>query len=221
MPTASRMTEGYHKHDFSVENQAAAFAFLDRFNGMPVRRRPGAHHRARRRGAAVHATGQVLLDHPDGRSVMDEIRDYYRRTREPRRATPLLRTGYPGIAQLACTRRRSRSGPSVESSGRPAGTSTFDGVAIDKYVLHHSDGLVMPLLHLHREGAAAHAHHAVDQRSRQGRRGRLGRDAEAARRRLRRRVVRRPRARRNADALHGGVGGRSDAGGRRFRHART
>ena len=28
------MTEGYHKHDYSVENQAAAFAFLDRFNGI-------------------------------------------------------------------------------------------------------------------------------------------------------------------------------------------
>src|SRR5437773_4643809 len=31
------MHEGYHEHAFSVENQAVAFAFLDRFNGLPAR----------------------------------------------------------------------------------------------------------------------------------------------------------------------------------------
>ena len=35
-PERIAMHEGYHKHDFSVENQAAAFAFLDRFNGVPA-----------------------------------------------------------------------------------------------------------------------------------------------------------------------------------------
>src|SRR3981189_2468276 len=31
------MIEGYHKHEYSVENQEAALDFLDRFNRMPVR----------------------------------------------------------------------------------------------------------------------------------------------------------------------------------------
>jgi len=31
------LAEGYHAHQFSLENQEAALDFLDHFNGMPVR----------------------------------------------------------------------------------------------------------------------------------------------------------------------------------------
>ena len=141
------MTEGYHKHEYSVENQAAAFAFLDRFNGITSPATLAPTTVLENDAVRCTTTGQVLLDHPDGRSVMDEIRDYYK-AHAGTSATPLATSyygaGYPGIAQWSERRVQSES----------AGTSTVDGVTIDKYVLRHSDGLVMPLLHLHREGAA-------------------------------------------------------------------
>ena len=31
------MTEGYHRHSFSAYNRKVAFAFIDRFNDMPIR----------------------------------------------------------------------------------------------------------------------------------------------------------------------------------------
>jgi hypothetical protein len=142
------MTEGYHKHEYSVENQAAAFAFLDRFNGITSPATLAPTTVLDNEAVRCTTTGQVLLDHPDGRSVMDEIRDYYK-AHAATPATPLATSyygaGYPGIAQW----------PERRIQSEAAGTSTFDGVTIDKYVVHHSDGLVMPLLHLHREGTAA------------------------------------------------------------------
>jgi len=154
------MTEGYHKHEYSVENQAAAFAFLDRFNGITSPAALAPTTVLDNEAVRCTTTGQVLLDHPDGRSVMDEIRDYYK-AHAGTRATPLAASyhgaGYPGIAQWAFTPRQAQgernvSGARVEWES--AGTSIFDGTVIDKYVVHHSDGLVMPLLHLHREGVA-------------------------------------------------------------------
>jgi cephalosporin-C deacetylase-like acetyl esterase len=169
------MTEGYHKHEYSVENQAAAFAFLDRFNGITTPSVMAPTTILDNDAVRCTKTGQVLLDHPDGRSVMDEIRDYYR-AHAGTPATPLgtsyYGAGYPGIAgwtfalrqaqgerKQARGERKQAQGERKQAQGQrveweSAGTSVFDGVAIDKYVLHHSGGLVMPLLHLHREGVA-------------------------------------------------------------------
>ena len=54
-PTAIAMTEGYHEHEFSVENQARAFAFLDRFNGMPAGRAAARRPALDGCAAPVHA----------------------------------------------------------------------------------------------------------------------------------------------------------------------
>ena len=153
------MTEGYHAHEFSDENQAAAFAFLDRFNDVPVQAGVASTTALDDQALRCTSTGQVLLDHADGRSLMDEIRDYYRaRADRPRArlAVAYYGPGYPGIVRWRVTH-YDRS-PAVEHqiAWEAAGTSAFDGVAIDKYVLHHSGGLSMPLLHLHGEGAVRH-----------------------------------------------------------------
>jgi hypothetical protein len=149
------MVEGYHGHDFSVENQAAAIDFLDRFNGLPGSRELPATSKLDDRAVQVTRSGQVLVDYPDSRSLLDEIRDYYRaHANRPSKAlsTIYYGPGYPGINQW-------RVAPSegVIQTGRAilwesAGTSDVSGVTIDKYVLRHSDGLVMPLLHLHAPG---------------------------------------------------------------------
>lgn len=149
------MHEGYHKHDFSVENQAAAFTFLDRFNGMPAN--PGLATTSALDDQALQCTrtGQVLLDRVDGRNLMDEIRDYYNaHVNSP--GTPLsgqyFGPGYPGIARWQVAPYKG-SDSARQIHWEAAGTSAFDGISIDKYVLHHSGGLSMPLLHLHPEGA--------------------------------------------------------------------
>ena len=159
------MTEGYHAHEFSVENQAAAFAFLDRFNGVPVQAGV-APTTAELDDEALRCTntGQVLLDHADGRSLMDEIRDYYRaRADRPRAslAAAYYGPGYPGIVRWRVAPYDRSPAAEQQIAWEAAGTSTFDGVAIDKYVLHHSGGLSMPLLHMHGEGDGGTSSRAV------------------------------------------------------------
>jgi hypothetical protein len=153
------MTEGYHTHEFSLENQAAAFAFLDRFNGLPVQAGVAPTTELDDQALRCTSTGQVLLDHADGRSLMDEIRDYYRaRADRPRAslAAAYYGPGYPGIVRWRVTPYDRSPAAERQIAWEAAGTSIFDGVAIDKYVLHHSGGLSMPLLHLHGERDGGH-----------------------------------------------------------------
>src|SRR5512136_119766 len=77
------MTEAFHEHRFSDENQDASFAFLDRFNALserhgfePVETLPVERLRCA-------ASGQVRIDY-GVRSLMEAIRDEFRaRRREP------------------------------------------------------------------------------------------------------------------------------------------
>ena len=150
------MTEGYHGHAFSVENQAAAIAFLDRFNGLPARRDLPPTSELDDPALQVTRTGQVMIDHPDGRSLLDEIRDYYRaHVKKP--APTLSRLyhgpGYPGISQWRVSAYGGSDAVPAAIQWEASGSSTLDAVSIDKYVLHHSGGLSIPLLHLHRQGS--------------------------------------------------------------------
>jgi Acetyl xylan esterase (AXE1) len=150
------MIEGYHGHAFSDENQAAAITFLDRFNGLPARRDLPPTSELDDRTLQATRTGQVLLDHPDGRSLLDEIRDYYRaHVKGPAPTLPGLYygRGYPGIRQWRVSQHEGSDAARAGIQWEASGTSTIDDVAIDKYVLHHSGGLSMPLLHLHRKGS--------------------------------------------------------------------
>ena len=150
------MTEGYHGHAYSVENQAAAIGFLDRFNGLPARRDLPETSELDDRTLQVTRTGQVLLDHPDGRSLLDEIRDYYRAhvsEPSPTLARLYYGSGYPGINQWRVSPYAGSDAVRAAIQWEASGSSTLDDVSIDKYVLHHSGGLTMPLLHLHRRGS--------------------------------------------------------------------
>jgi Acetyl xylan esterase (AXE1) len=150
------MTEGYHGHAFSVENQAAAIAFMDRFNGLPARRDLPPTSELDDRTLQVTRTGQVMMDHPDGRSLLDVIRDYYHARRK--RPAPTVSgiyhgPGYPGISQWRVSPYGGSDAVPAVIQWEASGSSTLDDVSIDKYVLHHSGGLSMPLLHLHRQGS--------------------------------------------------------------------
>jgi hypothetical protein len=146
------MVEGYHKHTYSVENQAAAIAFLDRFNGLPADATPATPRELDEATVRVTNTGQLALDHPHARTAMDEIRDYYRAHRTSTRATlaaAYFGAGYAGIRQWPVERFPGSDASTNRIQWEPAGSSSLDDVTTDKYVLHHSGGLTMPLLYLH------------------------------------------------------------------------
>ena len=71
------MAEGYHGHEFSLENQEAAMNFLDHFNGLPARRGLPPVKELDEKTLQCTRSGQVMLDFEDARSLMDVIREYY------------------------------------------------------------------------------------------------------------------------------------------------
>jgi hypothetical protein len=150
--------QGFHKHQYSDENQAAAMAFLDRFNGLPAGAPLASGTPIDEASLRVTRSGQVRLDHPDGRSLADDIREYAR-THRPRRPASLsadyFGPGHPAIGSWRVAPYDGSGAASNQVQWESKGATTIDDVAIDRYAIHHSDGLVMPLLHLHRRTRAA------------------------------------------------------------------
>jgi len=147
------LSEGYHKHQYSAENQAKAFAFLYRVFGRPAHAGLGEAKTLAAEALWATPTGQVRED-LGGRSLLEVIRDDAR-ARPPATQTiaELYRgAGYPGI----------RDWPVVTFSGvaprdaiawEAAGSDRVGAATIDRYRLHHSGGLVIPLVHVRRDGA--------------------------------------------------------------------
>ena len=138
-PDRVGMAEGYHEHRYSLENQEAAFAFLDRWSGQPAREGLAAEKTLPPEELRCTPSGQVRVDLP-GRSLMDLIRDYYREHR-----------GAKSLDLAALYRSEERPGiTSWEATGR----ERTGNVVQDRYRLQYGDGLVLPLVHFHRAGAA-------------------------------------------------------------------
>lgn len=147
------MHEGYHGHEFSTENQQAAIQFLDHFNGLippkaflPVRELDEATLRCTR-------TGQVMLDDPNAKSVMELVRDYYEGHKKTSHATLkdlYYSQLYPGIRDWTVGPYRGAAPLRNEIRWELIGTYRFQGVVIDRYLLRHSRFLEVPLLYIHR-----------------------------------------------------------------------
>ena len=148
------MAEGVHGHMYSPENRRAAFAVLDRVSGLPERRDLDAVEVLDPAALRCTPSGQVRVDLP-GRSLTEIIREDFR----ARAAGPAFTVsdlyrgqGYPGIRNWPVVMHPGRTAAAI--AWETAGGSTVDGVRIDRYRLHHSHGLVLPVLHVHRPGAA-------------------------------------------------------------------
>jgi len=142
------LSQGYHKHQYSAENQAKAFAFLDRAFGRPAQGALAAGETLPPAELLCTPRGQVRLDLP-GRSLVDVIRDDTR-ARPPvaRSLRELYRgAGYPGIAAWPV---ESFAGtpPRGAIAWEAAGSERAGEAIVDRYRLHHSGGLVIPLLHV-------------------------------------------------------------------------
>jgi cephalosporin-C deacetylase-like acetyl esterase len=146
------MTEGYHEHQYSLENQEALLDFMDHFNNLEARHGLPPVKELDEKALQCTRTGQVLIDHPDGRSLMDVIRQYYLEHRNrPRQTISQLYYG-DRYAEINTWQVKPYAGTFSrnEIGWEAMGSSRFDNVSIDKYLLHHSEFLDLPLLHIHR-----------------------------------------------------------------------
>ena len=147
------MTEGYHQHQYSDENQEAALDFLDLFNGMPLRHGIAAPKLLPDKDLICTRSGQVMLGENGARSLVEVIREYYEE-RKPRLAVSLTNEYYKGQATHIENFHLGKFDGTPPSEGQIlfelAGSSNAGDVQIDKYVLHHSSVLEMPLLFIHK-----------------------------------------------------------------------
>jgi len=146
--------ESYNRHEYSLGNQEAALRFLDHFNGMPVRHGLPPVIEFSDADLRVTRSGQVLVDFPEGQTVLQLIGAYSAEASHRSRNTlaELYRSEQdPDIASWTVGRYAGTS-PAREVRWEARGSSAAGAVQIDRYVLHHSTYLEMPLLHFHEEG---------------------------------------------------------------------
>ena len=153
------MAEVYHGHQYSDENQRAAFEFLDHFNQLPRRYALASVRDLEEKAVQCTRTGQVMLDFEDARSLMDVIREYY--TEHKAGPVPSVRqlyfgSNYSGIASWNVSEYTGVAPGEREIAWESAGSSRFEDTSIDRYVVRHSRDLVMPLLHIHRTANQSH-----------------------------------------------------------------
>ena len=149
------LVEGYHSHQYSPENQQAALDFLDRFNQMPVRSGLPPVKELDNESLRCTRTGQVLLDYRDARSLMGLIREYYigHKTGTARKlSAEYYGENYAGVKDWLVDEYRGAPPKARQIAWESIGSAKVGEVAIDRYVLHHSVELEMPLLYIHKSG---------------------------------------------------------------------
>jgi hypothetical protein len=148
------MTEGYHKHEYSAENQEAALDFLDRFNRMPMRTGLAQPKELPDRDLLCTASGQVMVDKKNARSLVGVIGEYYegRKSSSKRNIATAYRSGERrGVAEWSVAEFKGAPAGDSQILWESRGTTKVGGLLIDKFVLHHSRKLKMPLLFIHED----------------------------------------------------------------------
>jgi pimeloyl-ACP methyl ester carboxylesterase len=147
------MTEGYHQHQYSAENQEAALRFMDRFNDLASPKDSVVPKELPDQDLLCTKSGQVMVDERDARSLMDVIHEYYEAHKNgpARRLKEEYLRGHPiGITQWKVSEYTGLAPREGTIAWESAGTVRVGDVSIDKYLLYHSGALKMPVLHFHR-----------------------------------------------------------------------
>jgi len=150
------MIEGYHGHQYSDGNQAAAFEFIDSFNRLPLQRSLAPVKELDAQSTQCTNSGQVSVDFEDAKPLTEEITAYYAEHGQ-KQSSPTLKQlylgpGYPGISKWMVSKFDGTQRADGQIAWELMGSSTFEDVSIDRYALHHSRILSMPLLHIHKAG---------------------------------------------------------------------
>jgi len=147
------MAEGYHDHQFSAENQEAAMEFLDHFNQLPFRRELAPVKELEEKALLCTRTGQVMAEFPDARSMMDVIREYAVAHKAPsgRSLKDLYYSDlHPEIASWKVAEFKAEMVADHEIRWEWRGMAKSGDISIEKYLLHHSRYLELPLLYIHK-----------------------------------------------------------------------
>lgn len=149
-------TQGYHGHAYSPENRLAAFAFLDRFNGLPVHDSLATVTLLDAKELRCTPTGQVRLDLP-GRSLPELLREDARA--RPKRTAREFRAAYagaeyPGVADWPVVPESHERSSRGVIAWKLVGATKAGDVHIERYRLSHSGSLQIPLLRIYSEGAS-------------------------------------------------------------------
>jgi cephalosporin-C deacetylase-like acetyl esterase len=145
--------ESYNGHEYSLKNQAAALSFLDRFNQMPVRHGLPPVTPFSDADLRVTKSGQVSVDYPEGHTLLQFIAAYATDASHRKQTTlaELDRSEHdPDVATWKVSRYEGFSSPK-EVRWESVGSTTIGTAHIDRYVLHHSRYLEMPLLHFYED----------------------------------------------------------------------
>jgi hypothetical protein len=96
-----------------------------------------------------------MLDYENARSLMDVIRDYYVE-RQPKPSITLKQLYYSNLYPSINSWRVAQYEDSIPARGEirweAMGSSQAGDVTIDRYLLHHSQYLELPLLYIHKTG---------------------------------------------------------------------
>lgn len=151
------LAESYNTHQYSLKNQEAALDFLDRFNEMPLQHGLPPVTAFREDDLRVTQSGQVSLDYRDAQPLLSLIQQY---------AAEKQHHGVPNLAELYRSeqdpriaswnvRRYDGSVPASELRWEEVGSTVIGALHVDRYLLHHSTYLEMPLLRFHRDGGGS------------------------------------------------------------------
>ena len=155
------IVESYNRHAYSLENQEAALGFLDRFNKMPVRH--GLPPVTAFSDADLHVTrsGQVSVDYPEGLTLLHYIAAYSADAshHDQKTLAELYRSEQNPDVDSWTVSRYAGSSAVGELRWEAVGSSKVGEVHIERYLLHHSTYLEIPLLHFYSD--RSHARGAI------------------------------------------------------------
>ncbi|HEY8714919.1 MAG TPA: acetylxylan esterase [Candidatus Acidoferrum sp.] len=147
------ITESYNGHQFSPQNQEAALEFLDHFNGMHMRQGLPETKKLDDKELLCTKSGQVMVEFDNARSLMEVIRDYYNEHKGSAKRTVAAEyfgAGYSGIKSWKLAEFRGTTPGKNLIAWEAKGSTSYKDISVDRYVLHHSGMLEMPLLHIHK-----------------------------------------------------------------------
>jgi pimeloyl-ACP methyl ester carboxylesterase len=147
--------ESYNPHQYSLKNQEAALNFLDRFNKMPLRHGLAPVAAFSDDDLRVTKSGQVSVDYTDAQPLLHFIakNSAEGQSRNHETLAQLYRSEQDPEVSSWTVSRYTGSTPPRALRWEAIGSSTVGTLHIDRYLLHHSTYLEMPLLHFHTDGS--------------------------------------------------------------------
>jgi Acetyl xylan esterase (AXE1) len=150
-----RISESYNTHQYSLHNPEAALEFLDRFNRMPLRHGLPPLTTFAEADLRVTHSGQVSVDFPDAKPLLSFIAEYANNRRLNPQTTLAAMDAALEDPRIASWTVGPYNGTlsAKELRWESVGTTTAGSARIDRYLLHHSTSLAMPVLRIHDQHA--------------------------------------------------------------------